>query len=200
MQHLFAFQEYQQQLQTWIKGNVSQCEHSLFIFDEIDKMPPGILDGIKPYMDFHPTVDGIVFRKAVFMFLSNSGGQEIIRTSLDFWKNGLKREDIEYKDLEGLVSKGAFNEEGGLQRSKVIESSLVDMYIPFLPMEKQHVEKCVRKELSWRNVTKNLFADIIPRVMIELTFWPPDLLIYSTTGCKRVSQKIDVILEEILYG
>ena len=134
------------------------------------------------------------------MFLSNSGGQEIIKTALEFWKGGLRRETIEYKDLEHLVSKGAFNEDGGLKHSRVIGASLVDVYIPFLPMERHHVEKCVRKELEWRNASKDLYPEIVLRVVEELTFWPPDLLIYSTTGCKRVLQKIDVILEEILYA
>merc|ERR1719320_624908 len=31
------------QLQQWIRGNVSACPTSLFIIDEVDKMPPGVL-------------------------------------------------------------------------------------------------------------------------------------------------------------
>ena len=30
--------KYRQQLQDWVKGNVSMCKDSLFIIDEIDKM------------------------------------------------------------------------------------------------------------------------------------------------------------------
>jgi hypothetical protein len=40
----------QLQLQDWIRGNVSQCAYSLFIIDEIDKLPPGVIDGIKPFL------------------------------------------------------------------------------------------------------------------------------------------------------
>jgi hypothetical protein len=32
---------------------VSECPQSLFIFDEIDKMPEGVIDAIKPFIDFH---------------------------------------------------------------------------------------------------------------------------------------------------
>jgi hypothetical protein len=40
-------------LQDWIRGNVSECPQSLFIFDEIDKMGEGLIDAIKPFIDFH---------------------------------------------------------------------------------------------------------------------------------------------------
>jgi hypothetical protein len=31
------------------------------------------------------------------------------------WENGTKREDIELKDFEGVIRKGAFNEKGKLK-------------------------------------------------------------------------------------
>ena len=77
------------------------CKESLFIFDEIDKMPPGVLDALKPFMDFHDSVDGVDFRKAIFILLSNTGGREITRRTMDFWKEGRRRESINYFDLEG---------------------------------------------------------------------------------------------------
>ena len=43
----------QLELQDWIRGNVTECPQSLFIFDEIDKMGEGIIDAIKPFIDFH---------------------------------------------------------------------------------------------------------------------------------------------------
>jgi hypothetical protein len=41
---------------------VSQCEKSLFVFDEVDKMPQGVLDAVKPYLDYHEQIDGTDFR------------------------------------------------------------------------------------------------------------------------------------------
>lgn len=59
----------QSQLQQWIKGNVSNCARSMFIFDEMDKMHPGLIDSIKPYLDYYDKLDGISYRKAIFIFL-----------------------------------------------------------------------------------------------------------------------------------
>ena len=64
-------------------------------------MPAGVLDGLKPFMDFHSNVDGIDFRKAIFILLSNTGGREITKRTMDFWEEGKKRESMTYFDLEG---------------------------------------------------------------------------------------------------
>ncbi len=42
---------------------------SLFVFDEIDKIPIGLMDTIKPYIDFNNELDGIDYRPSVFIFL-----------------------------------------------------------------------------------------------------------------------------------
>ncbi len=39
---------------------------------------------------------------------------------------------------------------GGLYKAGVVEKSLVDVYVPFLPLERRHVLLCVRQEASKR--------------------------------------------------
>lgn len=184
---------YKDQLREWIKGNVSTCQDSLFIFDEVDKMPPGVLDGIKPYLDHYEKIDGVDYRRAIFIFLSNTGGKAITKTALDSWKSGQDRKSISYAHLDPLIAMGAFNEEGGLHGSNVIKKSLVDVYIPFLPLERRHVKLCAKYELENRGVP--VTDDLTDRVADELSFWPESLNIFSKSGCKRVAQKVDLILE-----
>ncbi|XP_030589905.1 torsin-1A-like [Archocentrus centrarchus] len=62
---------YKSQLQEWIKSNVSSCERSMFIFNNIDKMPPSLIDSIKPYLNHHVQLDGVSFQKSIFIFLSS---------------------------------------------------------------------------------------------------------------------------------
>ena len=59
----------QSQLQHWIRGNVTNCAHSMFIFDEMDKMHPGLIDCIKPFLGHYEKLDGVSYRKAIFIFL-----------------------------------------------------------------------------------------------------------------------------------
>lgn len=171
---------------------MSQCAQSLFIFDEMDKMPEGLIDGIKPFIDHHESIGGIDFRRSIFIFLSNTGGREITQKTFQLWKDGVKRDDMTYKDFESLIHRGAFNEEGGLHHSSLIERSLVDLYLPFLPMEKSHVRQCIRAEGKSRSLTKAQ----VERIVDMMAYWPQDLELYSTTGCKRVAQNVDYIIEE----
>jgi hypothetical protein len=58
-----------------------------------------------------------------------------------------------FRDFESLIHRGAFNEAGGLHHSTVIEKSLVDHFVPFLPMERRHVRQCVQAEAGDRYLT-----------------------------------------------
>jgi hypothetical protein len=46
----------------------------MFVFDEIDKMPPGLIDTVKPYLDYYDNLNGIDYRKAIFILSINPGG------------------------------------------------------------------------------------------------------------------------------
>lgn len=186
---------YQDQLRSWIVGNGSACAQNIFIFDEVDKMPPRVLDAVKPFLDHYEMIDGVDYRRNIFIFLSNTGGKEITETALNNWRSGQEREEISFYDLEPLIAAGAFNEEGGLQYSRVIEKNLVDVFVPFLPMERQHVRSCVSNELARRGEDSE-GEELVEKVVDQLTYWPSDLKLFSTSGCKRVAQKIDLILEE----
>jgi len=183
---------YQDQVRTWVKGNVTNCPQSLFVFDEVDKMPEGVLDGIRAYLDYIDRVDGVDYRRAIFIFLSNTGGKEITKKLHDVWLKGeMKREELTVRDFERLVELGAFNEGGegtaeekrslltyfkvviidrlllfirllrsssggGLKKSNLIEKNLIDVFVPYLPMEKRHVRLCADKEFKkQRLVPKN---------------------------------------------
>ncbi|CAL8387682.1 unnamed protein product [Boreogadus saida] len=60
---------YKSQLQHLIRGKVTNCAHSMFIFDEMDTMHRGIIDSIKPFMDYQYKLDGVSYQKAIFLFL-----------------------------------------------------------------------------------------------------------------------------------
>lgn len=60
---------YQGQLREAIRDLVLRCPQTLFIFDEAEKLHPGLIDAIKPYMDHYDNVDGVSYRRAIFLFL-----------------------------------------------------------------------------------------------------------------------------------
>jgi len=46
------------------------------------------------------------------MLCSNTGGNAIAKFALDHWNNGSKRDEITLKNVETLLMKTVFNEDG----------------------------------------------------------------------------------------
>ena len=41
----------------------------MFIFDEMDKMPPGVIGALKPFVEHYDKLSGVDYRKSIFIFL-----------------------------------------------------------------------------------------------------------------------------------
>jgi hypothetical protein len=67
--HNHTNNEIKNQIKNIVTNGVKKCERSLFIFDEIDKLPPGLIDVIKPFLDYNTFIDGIDYKKSIFIFL-----------------------------------------------------------------------------------------------------------------------------------
>ena len=185
---------YKEELRNRVKYSVRECPRSLFIFDEMHKMPKGLIDVLKPYLDYHPPDEGkIDYRQSIFIFLSNTGGHLINNAVLKHWKDGKKREDIKIKEMDKVINLGEFNNKGGFWHSSLIEKNLIDYFIPFMPMERSHVKMCAKADLEKKGhpVTES----ILNRVADELLYFPEDQKAFSQSGCKKISSKVDYVME-----
>uniref|UniRef100_A0A4W4EM29 Torsin n=1 Tax=Electrophorus electricus TaxID=8005 RepID=A0A4W4EM29_ELEEL len=192
--HEVHLETYKAQLQQWIKGNVTNCPRSMFIFDEMDKMHPGLIDGIKPYLDFYERLDGVSYRQAIFIFLSNAGGEKIVQVALDFWTSGREREEIELKDLEMALSLSVFNNKNsGLWHSNLIDKNLVDFFVPFLPLEFKHVVQCGMAEMADKGLTPD--AAVVDHMARDMNYFPKDERVFSIKGCKVISSRLDFYID-----
>lgn len=167
-----------------VRERAKNCERSLFVFDEIEKMQNGTFDAIKPFLDFHHEVNGIDFRKNIFIFISNNGMDRINSITKDLWYQGVKREDIKLSAFSQSLFKSALNEEGGLKGTGVVKSYLVDLYLPFLPLEKEHIKQCVK---AFQHDVSHEDLDF---VMDNLVFEPKDAPLFSLSGCKTVESLV----------
>ncbi|CAK6963646.1 torsin-1A-like [Scomber scombrus] len=190
--HSSQIDTYKSQLQQWIKGKVTDCGRSMFIFDEVDKMHPGLIDSIKPYLDYYNNVDGVSYRKAIFIFLNNDGTQRITETALNFWREGRDREEIEFKDLETSLSTSAFtNKQSGFLHSSLIEQSMIDYFIPFLPLEYTHVVQCVMAQMKAIGLKPD--QNEAYKLARDLQYFPKFERVFSVSGCKTVTNRLSYI-------
>ncbi|XP_045206694.2 torsin-1A-like [Mercenaria mercenaria] len=191
---------YKNKLKDFIEARVRECPRSFFIIDEMEKLPPGVIDTLKPYLDFYDNLAGVEYRKAMFFFLSNTAGHDITQKTITHWKNGLKRESIKLKEMEEVIRLHALNDKSGLWHSELILKDLITAYIPFLPLERRHVNQCIKDGLIKKGYYNSEYE--IPELKVqeirdELKYYPKDFLIFSTTGCKRIAEKIGLIMEEL---
>jgi hypothetical protein len=77
------------------------------------------------------------------MFLKISGSE--IRKKLTNLSS-LSREKTKLYNFEKICKEAAYTMKGGLQNSVAIKDCLIDHSIPFLPLEKQHVIKCIQRD------------------------------------------------------
>ncbi|XP_065657487.1 torsin-1B isoform X4 [Hydra vulgaris] len=147
--------------------------------------------GIKNY---HAAVDGRDYRKNIFIFLSNVAGDMISDYIVRHYKSNRSRESIVSKDLEKRIAIIALNSKGGFNDSNIIKRALINVYVPFLPLERKHVKQCAEadiknKNYSFKNSTLEAIAD-------ELHYFPDEKPWFSATGCKTVAKKVDQLLSE----
>lgn len=188
----------QDELYKIIINSLQKCERSMFVFDEVDKMPEGVLNVLVPFLDYNIWIkswrlaSSINARKAIYIFLSNTGSSRITQRLLTLWEEGRQRHTTKLQDFENLISVGAFNERGGFYHSDTIDSNVIDHYIPFLPLEEVHVKKCLNKIFIDRGIHPT--NEMIEEALSYVIFGPPPHNIYATTGCKRLEQKVGTII------
>ena len=101
-------------------------------------------------------------------------------------KDGKKREDITIKEMEKVINLGGF------WHSFLIEKNLIDYLIPLLPMERPHVKKCAKADLEKKG--HPVTDSILNRVADESLYFPEDQKVFSLSGCKKISSKIDFVM------
>uniref|UniRef100_A0AAZ3QAW5 Torsin family 2 member A n=1 Tax=Oncorhynchus tshawytscha TaxID=74940 RepID=A0AAZ3QAW5_ONCTS len=144
-------QQYRLELKDWVQGNLTACARSIFIFDEMENMPPGVIDILKPFLGPSHTVFGTNYRKAIYIFISTIGEEVIHRMALETRQAGKEREEIRLVDLEDAISQAVFNNSrSGFFHSSIIQEKLLTSFVPFLPLGRRHVERCARRELCQR--------------------------------------------------
>nr|AVM86439.1 18S rRNA biogenesis protein [Corythucha ciliata] len=162
-------------------------------------MPDGILDVIRGFIDYESDLSRVSYKDSIFIFLSNMARGPINQETLNMWKKGTKREDFSLFPFQKLISEATYDEEGGLKTSSLIASSLIDVYVPFLPLEKEHVEMCIRSEIRrlFGGCVRNSEEKIIKDLSEKIDYEPDDLNLYAVHGCKNLDTK--VIMLERMY-
>lgn len=64
-----VFISFQIELKDWVQSNLTECGRSVFIFDEMEKMPVGLIDVLEPFLGPFHVVFRTNYRKAIYIFI-----------------------------------------------------------------------------------------------------------------------------------
>ncbi|KAB0345774.1 hypothetical protein FD754_022700 [Muntiacus muntjak] len=82
----------------------------------------------------------------------------------------------------------------GFGHSRLVKEKLIDLFIPFLPLEFRHVRLCARDAFLSQDLLYTEEAlDEIARMMVYI---PKEEQLFSSQGCKSISQRISYVLPE----
>ncbi|XP_060499617.1 torsin-3A [Panthera onca] len=185
---------YQEQLTSQIRKTQERCPQTLFIFDEAEKLHPGLLEALRSHLEGQaPENHRVESPRTIFLFLSNLGGSVINEAVLNLLMAGWSREDIKLDHLvPQLEAKIAKSTDSGFGQSRLVKENLIDFFVPFLPLEYRHVRLCARDAFLSQELPYTEEAlDQIAKMMVYV---PKEEQLFSSQGCKSISQRINYFL------
>ncbi|XP_035135855.2 torsin-3A [Callithrix jacchus] len=185
---------YKEQLKGQIREMQQLCYQTLFIFDEAEKLHPGLLEVLGPPLERRaPEDDRAESPWTIFLFLSNLRGDRINEVVLKLLKDGWSREEITMEHLEPhLQAEIVETIDNGFGHSRLVRENLIDYFVPFLPLEYRHVRLCARDAfLSQELLYTEETLDEIAQMMVYV---PKEEQLFSSQGCKSISQRINYFL------
>lgn len=131
---------------------------------------------------------------------SNTGAKEVNVIAQNNHFAAIERRDYNITEFQRALANAAFAEAGGLWHASLISRHLVTFFVPFLPLERSHVRTCIQRQLAAARANdeydyRKSDNDIVGDVIDLIEFSPPESLLYSVSGCKKVQQKLDFVLE-----
>lgn len=185
---------YKEELQRQMQETQRRCHQSTFIFDEAEKLHPGLLELLEPSLEPRsPGARGAEAPRAIFLFLSNLGGSVINEAVLGLFKAGWSREEITMQHLEKpLQTEIMESADSSFGSSRLLKKRLIDLFIPFLPLEFRHVRLCVRDAFLGQNLPYT--EEALDEIAKMMTYVPEEERLFSSQGCKSISQRINLFL------
>lgn len=128
---------------------------------------------------------------------SNSGAKEICDKTYELESQERNRNFFELNLYQEILQR-TFHKGDQAWLSTLISNNLIDHFIPFLPLKREHVKLCVDIELEKKNVTRfncSNWNECLDEIASQLVYQPDDKW-YSTSGCKNVYAKVGLWYEK----
>ncbi|KAM3910626.1 torsin-4A isoform 1-T2 [Leptodactylus fuscus] len=148
----------------------------IFIFDEMELMPPSLLDTLQSYFKLNQSNE---YLNAIYILISNIGGNEVTKYFLQNVSSDVLNVP---KELHTIIH-------SSLRQHHSIWD--VAEIVPFTLLEKSHIANCFLDEL----LREGFYPDNgnIEKLAGQLKYYTIQDKQYSITGCKQVVAKVNLL-------
>ncbi|XP_046399425.1 torsin-2A-like [Ischnura elegans] len=175
------------ELLNWIKGNISSCPYSLFIFDEFNELP---IEVIREAMKATISTE---FRDAIFIFIMTIEGIDSMQKIVELYGLGQGREDIKLEEVYEPDFRELFSY---LEKKYDLEKCIDEenfmngrpknaVFAPFLPLESPHVRNCI-VDHYFHSIGVSPSDDMIRSVENHVMYGPEGNEKFALHGCKQI--------------
>lgn len=182
------FFEQEAKLKQAIESAVARCEYAMFVFEDSNLMNPKLLDVLLPYVNYPARIGGLNYNRAIYLFISNSGAESINDYIFEKMKGGRKRENIKLDEMHNFLHGNLLANEKPFKNSAFAKKHVVDAFIPFLPLEKEHVKECVYAFMKRNRM--NMGEKFVDEVADAVRYFPEEFEMFAVSGCKRIEHII----------
>lgn len=181
--HSDESERYSQELNRTIMNKVRPCSKQLFVIDDLDKASWDVVPALRTVLE-EVNKKKLSHSSVVFVLLSSTGSTDINLYTLRWLSSGGDRHAMSHDILkEVLLAHDSWH-------SHFYNEGLITDLVPFLPLEKQHVQQCVVQDLKDKG--KEVKDSLVEEVANDLTYFPRENPLFSTSGCRKVTSVVDI--------
>lgn len=118
----------------------------MIIFDYVHELPEVVIESISALLEHLARMGGSAYQRATIVLISNTGADQIRHLLEQNMSRRLLREKTDLEYFREALESNAYIGGEDTQRKQLIPPEFIDAYIPFLPLEPKHVEKCIAAE------------------------------------------------------
>ena len=175
------------------------CGPSLVILEDVDD---GTLQAQKKLEEFVQKLassPNYKDRRLLIVATMSTGGPTINKNMLQWIKSStLRREDVSINHIKDVFDLA--NVELQLE-SALVENGFQLTVVPFLPLTREHVTKCLIREMLTQGGGLPSSQDT-KLILDEMEYFSESFPVFAAAGCKRISGKVAFLLasKESLIG
>ena len=169
-------------LKTRLTRLVNRCKYQLFVFDDFDKMGFLVSEVVSPILSTSGMVYGADFSRSVFLFVGTSQQPIIEHVCLTKYNAGVSRDSLVPSDFN-------FEQHCYTAAMDSCQSNAVTHHatnVPFLPLNRSHVECCIRSLAKARTCDLSNHIDLTDQVKFTLKNVATGQVEYADSGCKQL--------------